>query len=103
MSKTYVLSGATGMIGRALIAELLSRGDRVIALVRPNSRRNSLEAHENLAMVECDLSDYAGYTPTMQADVFLHLASPGPLASFLSPICSLLAWACFFLPLLCHL
>ena len=34
------------------------------------------------------------------AHVFLHLASPGPLASFLSPICSLLAWACFFLPLL---
>ena len=34
------------------------------------------------------------------AHAFLHLASPGPLASFLSPICSLLAWACFFLPFL---
>ena len=34
------------------------------------------------------------------AHAFLHLASPGPLASFLSPVCSLLAWACFFLPLL---
>lgn len=74
MSKTYVLSGATGMIGRALIAELLSRGDRVIALVRPESRRNSLEAHENLTILQCGLSDYATYQPTMQADAFLHLA-----------------------------
>ena len=74
MSRTYVLSGATGMIGRALVAELLSRGDRVIALVRPDSKRNLPEAHENLTVLQCGLSDYATYTPTVQADVFLHLA-----------------------------
>lgn len=75
MSKTYVISGATGMIGRAVIAALLARGDRVIALVRPHSSRAAgLPAHERLTLLSCDLSDYRDHVPTERADVFLHLA-----------------------------
>jgi len=75
MMKTFVISGATGMIGSAIARELLARGDRVLALVRPNSARSAnLPTHENLICIPCGLSDYAAYTPTAHADVFLHLA-----------------------------
>ena len=73
--KTFVISGATGMIGSAIAKELLARGDRVLALVRPGSARSAnLPEHENLSCIACGLSDYAAYTPTERADVFLHLA-----------------------------
>ena len=73
--KTYVISGATGMIGRALAAYLLERGDRVLALVRPDSARAAtMPRHQNLRLVGCDMADYATYTPDEHADVFFHLA-----------------------------
>lgn len=74
MSKTYVISGATGMIGRALVRNLLARGERVVALVRQNSARAPLPAHENLSVLVCDLADYATFVPPCKADAFLHLA-----------------------------
>ncbi len=74
MNKTYVISGATGMIGRALTERLLADGAHVIALVRPNSTRAALPAHENLTLLACDLADYADFTPDRKADAFLHLA-----------------------------
>ncbi len=73
--KTYVISGATGMIGRALCEFLLSRGDRVIALVNPGSRRAAgLPESELLTVIPLALSAYADYIPALRADAFLHLA-----------------------------
>ena len=73
--KTYVISGATGMIGRALTRFLLERGDRVLALVRPDSgRAAALPRHRNFRAVACGLADYAAYTPDERADAFFHLA-----------------------------
>ena len=72
---TFVISGATGMIGRALTACLLRRGDRVLALVRPDSKRGAaLTRHPNFRVIPCGLADYAAYTPDERADVFFHLA-----------------------------
>ena len=73
--RTYVISGATGMIGRTLAAYLLARGDRVLALVRPDSNRTAgLPLHENFRLIGCDMADYATYTPDESADAFFHLA-----------------------------
>lgn len=73
--KTYVISGATGFIGRALTELLLARGDRVIALVHPGSKRLSdLEKREGLVLLPLDLDGFSTYAPTTHADVFFHLA-----------------------------
>lgn len=71
--KTYVISGATGMIGRALCGYLTARGDRVIALVHPGSRRAAALAAQQ-TVIPLSLSEYADYIPAEHADVFLHLA-----------------------------
>ena len=73
--KTYVISGATGMIGRALCEYLLSRGDGVIALVNPGScRAADLPDVPGMTVIPLSLSGYADYVPTLPADAFLHLA-----------------------------
>lgn len=73
--KTYVISGATGFIGRALTELLLARGERVIALVHRGSKRLSgLEERENFVPLPLDLNEFAAYVPTVHADVFFHLA-----------------------------
>lgn len=73
--KTYVISGATGMIGRALCELLLSRGDRVIALVNPGSRRAAgLPQSPLFTAIPLSLAEFADYVPALHADVFLHLA-----------------------------
>lgn len=50
------LIGATGFVGRALLAELLSRGHQVTALVRDTS---ALEAHPQLRTILADAADPA--------------------------------------------
>lgn len=73
--KTFVISGATGMIGRAVVEELLSRGCGVIALVRADSARaGALAERAGVTVLPVGLSDYATYQPTLSADCFLHLA-----------------------------
>lgn len=73
--KTYVISGATGMIGRALCEYLLSRGDGVIALVNPGScRAAGLPDAPGMTVIPLSLAEYADYVPALRADAFLHLA-----------------------------
>lgn len=38
MYKTYLVTGATGFLGRTVVSELLSRGASVRALVLPGDR-----------------------------------------------------------------
>lgn len=49
MSRTIAVTGATGLIGAALIDALLERGDRVVALVRHPPRRELPAAVEQRA------------------------------------------------------
>jgi divinyl chlorophyllide a 8-vinyl-reductase len=59
-AKTVLVTGATGTIGRATVAELLRRGQRVIALRRPGSAPPAgLTAAD---WREADLSDPQGVT-----------------------------------------
>ena len=64
-----VLSGATGLIGRALVADLLSDGHEVVALSRSEraarARLDPGGSHRGLAVVEWDARSAAGLTPAL--------------------------------------
>ena len=56
-----LIVGASGATGRLLVSELLSRGEKVVAIVRsPENLPESLRQHEHLSLVQAsvlDLSD----------------------------------------------
>ncbi len=60
MSGLFVVCGAGGSLGRAVTADLLSRGDRVIAVGRPGRERRahaSYESEQDLVRMGADLTD----------------------------------------------
>lgn len=71
-----VITGPTGAIGRALIAELVRRGVRVTAVCRPHSARlNAIRDDPLVSVVECDLSrlgELPGLIST-ECNAFFHL------------------------------
>jgi nucleoside-diphosphate-sugar epimerase len=78
------ITGATGFIGRALVTELLRRGDTVLALVRPTSATHLLLGDQRVALVEYrDLADphIAQALRDHGAEAFVHLAWGGVVAS----------------------
>ena len=84
MTVQAIVTGATGMIGRALCRHLLQEGWHVTSVVRPASPHlNSLKQEiapfaqpEQLTIVEAALGSYIHILPTaqVQGDVFFHLA-----------------------------
>jgi len=80
MSKV-IITGATGMIGIALIKALLDKGDEVTAVVRPGSGRiERVSVFKGLEIVECDLSEIKRLPEILnnrQFDEFYHLAWSG--------------------------
>jgi nucleoside-diphosphate-sugar epimerase len=71
------LTGATSMIGIALITQCILNNIRVYALVRPGSSRLSRIPQSNLVSVlVCDLDNLANFNPVdinHDADVFYHI------------------------------
>ena len=76
-----IITGATGMIGIALIEEFLQRGDEVTAVIRPGSkRRDALGGFDNISIVECDITGYDKLPDLLgheHYDEFYHLAWDG--------------------------
>ncbi len=74
------VTGATGYIGRALVPELLARGHRVRALVRPGSEHSLAPGVDLVLGNALDAASYrAAVAP---ADTFVHLVGtphPGPM------------------------
>ena len=67
-----VVTGGAGFIGRAVVHELVARGDTVTALVRDPHRAAHL-AHERVTLVASDLADKAALQATMRgADAVIH-------------------------------
>lgn len=76
--QSIIISGATSMIGLAIIKETLAQNKKVLALVRKNSNQRrslrSLEENPNLEVMECDISNYRNLRLLMRYDAFIHLA-----------------------------
>ncbi len=92
MSRTILVTGATGYIAKHLVRQLLDAGNTVVGSVRREARdaemRAALEpvladvgALERYRSVMLDLSSDAGWDAAMEGvDAVMHTASPFPLA-----------------------
>lgn len=71
-----VITGATGVIGRSLIDNLLKKGIYVSAIIRENSTAQ-LPQNNNLEIIRCDLQNICKLNLNKKYDVFYHLAWDG--------------------------
>ena len=70
-----VITGATGMIGSALIRCAVKEGIEVLCIVRENSGRiNNLPQSDLLKIEYCNIDKYCNLTINGYYDVFYHLA-----------------------------
>ena len=73
-----IVTGATGAVGMALIAELISRGTEVTVLCRAESPRSArIPEHKLVTKVDCPLDKMSTLTLDGKYDVFFHLAWEG--------------------------
>ena len=73
-----IVTGATSMLGIALIEECIANNVEVIALVRKNSAKISrLPVSRFVSVYEVDLSDLKSLSCTQPCDVFYHFAWEG--------------------------
>ena len=75
-----VVTGATGLLGQALVKTLLAEGTEVHAIARPGSFRNRrLTGEPSVLVHEVDLSDLRSAVDKLpnDVDVFFHLAWAG--------------------------
>lgn len=73
--KKLLLTGATGMIGIAIIEKALCRGWNITCIVNPNSTRESnIPKHEHVKIIRCDILNYASLHLEENYDAFIHLA-----------------------------
>jgi len=97
MGKTAVITGITGMDGFYLTSLLLNKGYVVVGLVRrtsiPTDQRISQIKHQNLFLVEGDVTDIMSVyriVKDYQPDEFYHLAAQSHVwESFKTPISTL--------------
>ncbi len=69
------VTGATGFLGRRVVARLVERGDEVTALVRPETDAGALEA-AGVEVVRGDLADVETVLPeAARADVIFHVGA----------------------------
>ncbi|UFH54532.1 SDR family oxidoreductase [Spirosoma sp. KNUC1025] len=77
--KTIFITGGTGYMGRRLIRELLRRGHRVIALVRPGSEQKVPVGAEIVVADPFDAASFADLIPAGSVFVqLLGVAHPSP-------------------------
>lgn len=69
-----VITGATGIIGRALIDYLLEKNIIILAIIRENSNKQ-LPKHKNIKVIKCDLKNMSNLKIEKERyDIFFHLA-----------------------------
>lgn len=73
--KKILLTGATGMIGSAIIQEALKHEYDITCLVRKDSLRiANIPKNERVHIIDSNLSDYKTLKLTGKYDIFMHLA-----------------------------
>ena len=83
--KTILVTGANGFLGKVVIRNLLNKGYRVIAMVRPNAL-DAFHPHDNLTILWADILNYETYVNKVaDVEVIVHLAANkyDPKLSFL--------------------
>jgi nucleoside-diphosphate-sugar epimerase len=74
-----MVTGATGFVGRHVVAELLGRGHSVVAVARDEKRAKEMKWFNSVDFIKCDLHE--NFQPLLQMkflpEVIVHLAWPG--------------------------
>ena len=75
----FVVTGATGFIGREVVSSLLKQGHYVYCVCRPNSPKVAvLPKDDNLSIVEATMADYSTLGDKItNADVLINMAWDG--------------------------
>lgn len=73
------MTGATGFVGRHLVAALLARGHQITAVARNEPRAGSVPWRDAVNFIACDVHDGAVDPATLLGvpDALVHLAWPG--------------------------
>lgn len=74
MTKSVLVTGATGFIGTRLVEKLIQRQNNVISLIRKGKK-----AHSGSKSINFDLTDFNSSIPIDNTDCVIHLASHTPL------------------------
>ena len=73
--KKIIITGATGMIGSALVREALKQDYDITCLVRASSSRIKNILQDNrVHIIDCNISDYKTIELKDKFDIFMHLA-----------------------------
>ncbi|MCR5063377.1 MAG: NAD-dependent epimerase/dehydratase family protein [Treponema sp.] len=73
--KKILLTGATGMIGSAIVREALMQKYEIACLVRANSARiANIPQNPAVHIIECNITDYETLKLSEKFDIFIHLA-----------------------------
>jgi len=71
------VTGATGFVGRHVVARLLERGHAVVASARNDERARAMPWIERVDFIRCDLHEDFRPLLAADADALIHLAWPG--------------------------
>lgn len=73
--KNLLITGATGMIGSAIVEEALKQNYKITCLVRSDSNRiSNIPKSDKVKVVDCNINQYNEIELTEKYDVFFHLA-----------------------------
>ncbi|MDD7416114.1 MAG: NAD(P)-dependent oxidoreductase [Spirochaetales bacterium] len=73
--KKILLTGATGMIGSAIIREAIKQNYEITCLVRKDSSRiKNIPNSPQVKIVDCNITDYSSLVLDDKYDVLIHLA-----------------------------
>ena len=75
--KKAIVTGATGVIGSALVNELIKNEYRVLVIARKSSKAEELSKKENVDVVFCDLNALDSLNINEKFDYFFHLGWTG--------------------------
>jgi nucleoside-diphosphate-sugar epimerase len=73
--KKIIITGATGMIGSALVGQALEKEMEILCIVRKDSGRiDNIPKSEKVKLIFAGLSEYASLNTSGKYDTFFHLA-----------------------------
>lgn len=73
--RKIIITGATGMIGGAIIREAIEKEYEITCIVRRNSSRiKNISKNEHIHIIESNISEYRNLNLKEKYDIFIHLA-----------------------------